>query len=101
MVAGQALPREYTQESLELLAQGTCNLTRHVHNTRKFGVPVVVAINAFATDTQAELDLVTRAAQEAGAAGQGPVLLHACQCCTCAQLVLLNGPCLAPRSNRQ
>lgn len=40
---------------------------RHIENTRAYGVPVVVAINAFATDTPAELEAVKAAALAAGA----------------------------------
>ena len=46
------------QENLTALEKGMANLDRHVRNVRKFGVPSVVAINRFATDTEAELDLV-------------------------------------------
>jgi formyltetrahydrofolate synthetase len=83
VVAGVPLPREYKQENLELVragacpacfivpaacggcvglshliracvcAAGCCNLERHIENVRKFGVPVVVAINRFTTDTGA------------------------------------------------
>ena len=64
--AGKPLDAAYKSENLELLRAGLCNLERHVSNTRKFGVPVVVAVNAFATDSQAELDLVCNASTEAG-----------------------------------
>ena len=67
VVAGQKLDVAYTQENLSLLEKGVCNLIKHVQNTRKFGIPVVVAINAFATDTDAELALVKNAATKAGA----------------------------------
>jgi formyltetrahydrofolate synthetase len=40
---------------------------RHIENTRRYGVPVVVAINAFASDTPAELEAVRAAALAAGA----------------------------------
>jgi basic membrane protein A len=39
----------------------------HVHNARRFGVPVVVAVNRFHTDTDAEVQLIRRKAKEAGA----------------------------------
>jgi methylenetetrahydrofolate dehydrogenase (NADP+)/methenyltetrahydrofolate cyclohydrolase/formyltetrahydrofolate synthetase len=67
VVAGRPLDPLYTQENLDLLRNGLPNLERHIQNARKFGVPVVVAINAFPTDTPAELELVCRAAREAGA----------------------------------
>ena len=47
-------------EDLAALRKGLANLDRHVRNVRKFGVPAVVAINRFVTDTEAELDLVRR-----------------------------------------
>ncbi len=67
VVAGKALDPAYTQENLELLEAGCSNLTAHVRNARRFGVPVVVAINRFHTDTEAEIELVRRKAIEAGA----------------------------------
>ena len=46
---------------------GFSNLLKHIENVHTFGVPVVVAINAFVTDTPAELELVQRLCREAGA----------------------------------
>ncbi len=45
-------------ENLKALEKGFANLERHIENVRKFGVPVVVAINRFPTDSAAELDLI-------------------------------------------
>ena len=67
VVAGRPLPAEYTDENLDLLAKGLPNLAAHVRIARLFGVPTVVAVNRFTTDTAAEIDLVRRAAVEAGA----------------------------------
>lgn len=67
VVAGRPLDRAYTEENLELLSAGTANLVHHIRTARKFGVPVVVAINKFPTDTDAEIELVRKAALEAGA----------------------------------
>jgi formate--tetrahydrofolate ligase len=67
VVAGQALNHAYLQENLELLKAGVCNLQRHIENTKAYGIPVVVAINKFATDTDAEIELVKAACKEAGA----------------------------------
>jgi methylenetetrahydrofolate dehydrogenase (NADP+)/methenyltetrahydrofolate cyclohydrolase/formyltetrahydrofolate synthetase len=64
---GNPLKPEYTQENLELLEAGFCNLGKHIVNAGKFGVPVVVAINSFTTDTDRELELVRRLARESGA----------------------------------
>jgi len=65
---GQPLQREYVEEDLALLEAGCCNMLRHIENCTKFGVPVIVAINQFATDTEAELALIKKLAVEGGAA---------------------------------
>ena len=49
------------------MESGFSNLQKHIENVHMFGVPVVVAINAFTTDSQAELELVQRLCREAGA----------------------------------
>lgn len=67
VVAGKPLAPEYTDENLDLLARGLPNMTQHIQNALKFGVNVVVAVNSFATDTPAEVELVRQAALEAGA----------------------------------
>jgi len=67
VVAGQPLAHEYTQENLELLADGCSNLVRMIQNAKHFGMHVVVAINRFGTDTQAEIDLIRNVAVAAGA----------------------------------
>ncbi len=54
------------KEDLEALEKGFANLARHVENLRKFGVPVVVAINRFSADTDAEVNLVRQGAAELG-----------------------------------
>lgn len=64
---GQALPAEYTQENVDLVAKGVANLCKQIENARSFGVPVVVAINKFETDTDAEIEVIRNAAKEAGA----------------------------------
>lgn len=64
---GKPLDKAYTDENLELLRAGLPNLLRHVANAKKFGVPVVVAVNNFATDTEAEINLIRQAAIDAGA----------------------------------
>jgi len=67
VVAGKPLDAAYTDENLELLKKGLPNLQHHVKNALKFGVRVVVAVNSFATDTPAEVELVRKAAIDAGA----------------------------------
>ena len=70
--AGWDLAREYTEENLDLLEKGTANLKAHIGIARKFGVPVVCAINVFPTDTPAEIELVRKAAMDAGAVDAVP-----------------------------
>ncbi|GLC46308.1 hypothetical protein PLESTB_000997500 [Pleodorina starrii] len=67
VVAGTPLHHDYTTENVALVSAGCCNLVRHIENARKYGVPVVVAINRFACDTDAELQAVKEAALAAGA----------------------------------
>jgi len=74
VVAGTPLKQEYTQENLPLVEAGFCNLRKQIENANKFGVPVVVAINVFVTDTQAELDTIARLAKQHGA--HDAVLCH-------------------------
>lgn len=67
VVAGRPLDEAYTTENLPLIEIGMENLAAHIDIVQRFGVPVVVAINRFATDTDAEIRLVQRLAEEAGA----------------------------------
>uniref|UniRef100_A0A8C3T0W1 C-1-tetrahydrofolate synthase, cytoplasmic n=1 Tax=Chelydra serpentina TaxID=8475 RepID=A0A8C3T0W1_CHESE len=67
VTAGVPLPKEYTEENLQLLKIGCSNLGKQIQNARTFGTPVVVAVNAFKSDTEAELQLVIQLAKEAGA----------------------------------
>ncbi|XP_035278260.1 C-1-tetrahydrofolate synthase, cytoplasmic-like [Anguilla anguilla] len=67
VLAGQPHPKEYKEENLPLLEKGCSHLKRQVQNCQAFGIPVVVAVNTFETDTEAELDLVCHAAKSAGA----------------------------------
>jgi len=67
VTAGQPLDPQYTEENLDLLRAGLGNLKVHIRNARRYGIPVVVAVNSFATDTPAEVELVRKAAIEAGA----------------------------------
>lgn len=65
--AGKPLPQEIAQENIPALNEGMPNLIRHIENCCAFGVPVVVAINAFPTDTDAEHEAIRSAALAAGA----------------------------------
>ena len=65
--AGAPLDPAYTEENLDLLKAGLGNMKVHIKNAIGFGIPVVVAVNSFATDTLAEVELVRQAALDAGA----------------------------------
>jgi formyltetrahydrofolate synthetase len=67
VTAGQPLHPDYTMEHLGLVEQGCSNLVRMIRSARLFGIPVVVAVNRFAHDTAAEIDLVRKIAVQAGA----------------------------------
>ena len=64
---GKPLAPEYTEENLELLEAGACNMVRCIEIANMYGVTVVVAINEFADDTPAEVELARKAAETAGA----------------------------------
>jgi formate--tetrahydrofolate ligase len=59
------------RENVEAVRAGCVNLERHLENVRSFGVPVVVAINQFSADTEAEIDAVRVAAKKVGAEALG------------------------------
>jgi len=67
VVAGKPLASAYTDENIDLLRAGLPNLQHHIKNILRFGIPAVVAVNSFATDTPAEVELVRQAAMDAGA----------------------------------
>jgi formyltetrahydrofolate synthetase len=69
VIPGKALPPAYVDEDRELVRKGLPNLLAHLGILRKFGVPAVVAVNAFPTDTEAEQDIILEAAIAGGAAG--------------------------------
>ncbi|KAJ7097924.1 formate--tetrahydrofolate ligase-domain-containing protein [Mycena belliarum] len=64
---GKALHATYTQEDLVTLKEGCKNLVKHIQNSRKFGIKVIVAINQFVSDTPAELALIRDEAYAGGA----------------------------------
>ncbi|MCD6519572.1 MAG: formate--tetrahydrofolate ligase [Anaerolineae bacterium] len=67
VVPGKPLPKELTEENLEYLEKGCANLVAHINIAKQFGIPVVVAINRFTTDTDAEIELIRKIAIDAGA----------------------------------
>jgi len=64
---GKPIPKEYFQENLAWLEDGMCNLLHHVRTVKKAGVNPVVAINAFHSDTKAEIEMIRKMAEQAGA----------------------------------
>mgnify|MGYP000835189721 CR=1 FL=1 len=61
------VPKEnLSDENLEALNKGIVNLEKHIENLQKYGVPVVVTLNAFVSDTQAELDYIQKFCEDRG-----------------------------------
>ena len=69
---GRPLPSAYTEENLQLLGEGVVNLQHHLNTIKRFGIPAVVAINVFPTDTDSEIEYITSAAAEVGAHAVAP-----------------------------
>ncbi len=67
VVAGKALPDEYTKENIALVEKGCANMVHMIKVIRKSGINPVVCINRFYTDTDAEVAVVKKAAEAAGA----------------------------------
>jgi methylenetetrahydrofolate dehydrogenase (NADP+)/methenyltetrahydrofolate cyclohydrolase/formyltetrahydrofolate synthetase len=64
---GAQLHEVYRTENVEILRKGCINLKKHIENAKSFGIPVVVAINRFHTDTDAEIEVIKEEALAAGA----------------------------------
>ena len=64
---GKPLDKGYSEENLGWLEAGMCNLIHHIGTVKKAGINPVVAINAFHTDTDAEIELTRKMAEAAGA----------------------------------
>jgi formyltetrahydrofolate synthetase len=69
VVAGRPLDPGLTREDLKAIEDGIANLEKQIANARLFGVPVVVAVNVFPTDTEAEIELIRQRSLAAGAEG--------------------------------
>jgi formate--tetrahydrofolate ligase len=67
IVAGKPLDPALTEENVEAVRTGAANLAKQIENVRIFGVPAVVAINSFPTDTDAEFEAIREVALAAGA----------------------------------
>lgn len=57
---------DLAEENMDALKKGICNLEKHIENLQKFGVPIVVTLNAFVTDTEAEHDFIRQFCEERG-----------------------------------
>ncbi|OGR26617.1 MAG: formate--tetrahydrofolate ligase [Desulfobacterales bacterium RIFOXYA12_FULL_46_15] len=66
-VPGKAMPKEYLTENVDWVAKGCANLIHHIRNVRKAGIAPVVCINAFFTDTKAEIEKVRELCEAEGA----------------------------------
>lgn len=64
---GGVAKQDLTKENLDALKKGSVNLGAHIENLKKFGVPVVVAINHFYADTDAEIEYILNYCREKGA----------------------------------
>ncbi len=64
---GGVAKKDLDREDVDAVRRGSANLARHIENVHSFGVPVVVAINAFNADTAAEFAAIEAAADKAGA----------------------------------
>ncbi len=67
VVAGKPLPEEYTKENIALVEKGCANMVHMINVIRKSGINPVVCVNRFYTDTNAEVAVVKKAAEAAGA----------------------------------
>ena len=67
VVPGRPLDSAYTEQNLGLLEKGMVNLLHHINIVKQSGIKPVVCINSFHTDTQEEIDMVKRYAEQAGA----------------------------------
>ncbi len=63
---GGVKKEDLAEENLDALKKGICNLEAHVQNLKQFGLPVVVAMNRFGSDTKAELDIVYSVCEKLG-----------------------------------
>ncbi|HXW68884.1 MAG TPA: formate--tetrahydrofolate ligase [Dissulfurispiraceae bacterium] len=67
VVAGKAIPEDYTKENVALVEKGCANMVHMINVIRKSGINPVVCVNRFYTDTNAEVAAVKKAAEAAGA----------------------------------
>ncbi|MBQ4560481.1 MAG: formate--tetrahydrofolate ligase [Tyzzerella sp.] len=63
---GGVAKKDLNEENLEALAKGIVNLEKHIENIQKFGVPCIVTLNSFVTDTEAEYEFIKNFCEERG-----------------------------------
>ena len=63
---GGVAKSDLAEENLDALAKGIVNLEKHIENIQKYGVPVIVTLNSFVTDTEAENEYIRRFCEERG-----------------------------------
>ncbi|OGF45002.1 MAG: formate--tetrahydrofolate ligase [Candidatus Firestonebacteria bacterium RIFOXYC2_FULL_39_67] len=67
IIPGKSIPDDLLKENMTAIEEGICNLEKQIENAKLFGVPVVVAINKFTTDTDKEIEYIRQKAIQAGA----------------------------------
>ena len=67
VVPGRPLAEEYTKKNMDLVEKGCCNMVAHIETVKKAGINPVVCINGFFTDTDEEVALIKKVAEDAGA----------------------------------
>ena len=67
VVPGKPLDKGLIEENIKPLKEGSCNLQKHIENAKYFGIPVVVAINKFKTDTEKEIETLKELSLKYGA----------------------------------
>ncbi|PIR65394.1 MAG: formate--tetrahydrofolate ligase [Candidatus Omnitrophica bacterium CG10_big_fil_rev_8_21_14_0_10_43_8] len=67
VVAGKPLSEDLLRENTDAVERGGCNLEKQIENMKQFGIPVVVAINKFTSDTKNEIEVIRKKAIAAGA----------------------------------
>lgn len=65
---GGVAKEDLSEENVEALKKGIVNLEKHIENLQQFGVPVVVTLNQFVTDTEAEYEFIKNFCEERGCA---------------------------------
>ena len=63
---GGVAKADLAEENLDALAKGISNLEKHIENIQKYGVPVIVTLNSFVTDTEVENEFIRRFCEERG-----------------------------------